>query len=234
MTHRHLESLYSVYQPIVDIRSRKILGYEALTRGVGRWRLPDHLFRNAYEQGFSIALDLECIWQSVRILPRLAAWKLLFVNIEPMTLEHAFVKGGEGEFILRKIGQKSRQVVFEFTEGMKGRDFWLAKKGVGLLRKFGCRFALDDVAGIGYKFFRLLSLKPEFLKIDISLIRGIVNSHLHQDLVRRLIHLGKKAGSTLIAEGLERREDVKLVTEMGIPYAQGFYFAKPSPHLRRG
>ena len=231
MTHR-FESLYSVYQPIVNIHTRKPLGYEALTRGVGRWQLPDNLFRNAYEQGFSIALDLECIWQSVQILPKLGPGKLLFINIEPMTLEHAFAKGTEGEFILKKIGPRIRQVVFELTEGMKGRDFALAKKGVELLRKFKCRFALDDIAGIGYKFFRLLTLKPEFLKIDISLIRGIVKSRLHQDLVQRIIALGRKNRSLVIAEGLERKEDVEFVRQMGIPYAQGFYFARPSKKLR--
>lgn len=232
MTKKKFETLYSVFQPIVDIRTRTVLGYEALTRGIGRWRLPDDLFRNAYEQGFPIALDLECIWQSVQILPRLGLEKLLFVNIEPTTLEHAFVKGGEGEFILRKIGPRARQVVFEFTEGMKGRDFVWIKKGVRFLRKYKCRFALDDIAGIGYKFFRLLTLQPEFLKIDISLIGGIVRSRLHQDLVQRISSLGRKNGSLLIAEGLERKEDVDLIRQMGIPYAQGFYFGKPSKKFR--
>ncbi len=231
MKHK-FESLYSVYQPIVDIHTRKILGYEALTRGIGRWRLPDNLFRNAYEQGFTIALDLECMWQALQILPKLPRGKLLFVNIEPMTLEHAFVKGAEGEFILKKIGARACQVIFEFTEGMKGRDFPLTKKGVKLLRRFKCGFALDDLAGIGYKFFRLLTLKPEFLKIDISLIRGIARSRLHQDLVQRIMALGRKNHSLLIAEGLERKEDVDFVRRMGIPYAQGFYFARPSRKLK--
>ncbi len=232
MTSRRFESLYSVFQPIVHIRTKKILGYEALTRGIGKWKLPDNLFRNAYEQGFAIALDLECMWQSLQILPQIASKKLLFVNIEPTTLEHAFVKGGEGGFILRKLGSRAKNVVFEFTEGMKGRDFPLTKKGVAFLRKFKCQFALDDIAGIGYKFFRLLTLEPEFLKIDISLIRGIVKNQLHQDLVQRIVTLGKKAGSAIIAEGLERKDDVDLVTAMGIPYAQGFYFGRPFPKLR--
>jgi len=229
--NKNFESLYTVYQPIVGIRDRKILGYEALTRGIGKWRLPDNIFRHSYEQGFTIALDLECMWQCLEILPRLDKKKLLFVNIEPMTLEHAFTQGAEGQFLLKKIGACAPQVVFEFTEGMKARDFKLTKKGVAFLRRHNCRFAIDDVSGIGHKLFRLLSLKPDFLKVDISLIRGIVKSPLHQDLVQRLLSLSKKSGSRVVAEGLEKKDDVELVSEMGIPYAQGFYFGRPRRKL---
>ena len=233
MKHQAIKGLTTAYQPIFDIRTKKIIGYEALTRGRGKWRLPEGLFRHSYEQGFTIALDLECMWQALKILPKLGD-KLLFVNIEPMTLEHAFAKGVEGDFILKKIQHHSGQIIFELTEGMKGRDFKLMKRGVGLIRKHHCRFAIDDVAGIGFKLFRLLTLQPDFLKIDISLIRGLVKNPLHQELVHRLIALGRKNRSLIIAEGLEQKEDVQMVRKIGIPYVQGFYFARPKKILLKG
>lgn len=231
MKRGKIEAIYSVYQPIIELRTAKIFAYEALSRGKGKWRLPEGIFRRSYEQGFTIALDLECLWHSLQILPKLGKNKLLFVNIEPMTLEHAFAKGVEGDFILRKVSSHTHQMVFELTEGMKGRDFELIKKGVWFLKKRGCRFAIDDVAGIGSKLFHFLSLKPDFLKIDISLMRGLVKNRIHQDLVQRIVALGKRSGALLIAEGLERKEDVDFAFQMGIPYAQGFYFARPRMHL---
>ena len=223
------EPIHTVYQPIIQIRTGKILGYEALTRGRGRWTLPEDLFRRSYEEGFMMALDLECLWKAVRVLPQLGQKKFLFVNVEPATFCHSFIKGREGELLLKKISRYASQVVFELTEGMKGRDFSLLKKAVAFLRKKRFRFAIDDVAGVGSKLFRLLSLKPDFLKIDISLVKGLGENHLQRGLVSRLVDLGTKYGCHLIAEGVEIKKELELVRGMGIPYAQGFYFSRPKP-----
>jgi len=223
--------IHTLYQPIIHISKGKILGYEALTRGRGKWELPENLFRRSYEEGFTTALDLTCIEQALQILPRLGSKKLLFVNVEPATLCHAFIKGREGELLLRKATRHARQIIFELTEGMKGRDFPLLKKGVSFLKKKYFRFAIDDVAGIGSKLFRLLALRPDFLKIDISLVRGFGKNRFQQGLVARLVALGQRYGTLLIAEGVERKSELAFVRRMGIPYAQGFYFSRPKPYL---
>lgn len=223
------EPIHTVYQPIIHISTEKVLGYEALTRGRGRWELPEDLFRRSYEEGFMKALDLECMWRAFQILPRLGSKRFLFVNAEPTTFCHAFVKGGEGDLLLRKVARYAPQIVFELTEGMKGRDLPLLKKAVGLLKKRRFRFAIDDVAGIGSKLFRLLSLKPDFLKIDISLVKGLGENRLQQGLVARLVDLSTKYGCLVIAEGVERKTELEFVRRMGIPHAQGFYFARPKP-----
>lgn len=219
--------LYSVYQPIVEIKTEKVLGYEALTRCSGRKNSPDRLFRKAYEKGSSVDLDLNCISTAVQILPKINKKELLFINLEPFTLCKAFVQGKQGEVLLKKISPYSDQIVFELTEGMKGRDFEFIRRGVRLLKKYGCRFAIDDVAGIGFKLFLLLSLKPHFVKIDISLVNGIAGNHFHRDLVHRIIELARTRGSRLIAEGLEKKADVEFVSRMGIHYVQGLYFSRP-------
>ena len=223
--------LYSVYQPIVNIRTEKVLGYEALTRGGGKQRSPEVLFRQAYDAGTTVALDLACLESAFRILPTLGKKEFLFVNVEPLTLASVFVKGKEGALLLRKVAPYARQIVFELTEGMKGRDFKFVKKGVGFLKKFGCQFALDDVAGVGFKLFRLLSLKPHFIKIDIGLVRGLHKSRAQQEMLRSLIALGKKIHALLIAEGVEREPELDFLRQMGIPYVQGFYFGRPQKHL---
>ena len=225
--------LYSVYQPILNLRTGKVMGYEALTRGEGKKGSPEILFREAYEKGSSIHLDLACLYSALRVLPKLKKHEFLFVNVEPTTLSRAFVHGEAGHFLLKRITAHGQQIVFELTEGMKGRDFTLVRKAVKLLRKYHCRFALDDIAGIGFKLFRLLSLKPDFMKIDISLVKGISDSHLHRELVHRLLVLGRRHNSLIVAEGLEYRRDVDLVRKMGIPFVQGFYFARPKKNLSK-
>ena len=226
--------LRTLYQPIVEIDSKKILGYEALTRGKGKWTSPGNLFRAAYEDGCTAELDFNCFDSAFPIVHRLRKNEFLFVNVEPITLCHCFVHGKEAHFLLKRISHHWGQVVFELTEGMKARDFSLVQRGVLFLRKLGCRFAIDDAAGIGSKLIRLLSLKPDFLKIDISLVKGIQKSRLQQGLVRRLITLGRKSGCLLIAEGVEQKKDVDFIRGMGIPYAQGFYFSRPRKTLLKG
>ena len=229
-----IKSIQTLYQPIVEIRSKKILGYEALTRGKGKPHFPKDLFRLSYEKGFTIDLDFRCLGMALRAAPRLRRKEFLFVNVEPITLSRAFKKGAQADLLLKKFSAPSRrQIVFELTEGMKARDFALVKKGVGLIKKSGCRFAIDDVTGIGAKLFRLLTLKPHYLKIDISLVRGIRKNRVQQGLLRRLVGLGEKNGCRLIAEGVEDKLDLALLREIGIHYAQGFYFSRPQKHLNR-
>jgi len=226
------EPFYCVFQPIVNIRTRKIIGYEALVRGRGKAKLPEDIFRRSYEEGLTIALNLECFNLAFKILPKLGKGKLLFVNVEPITLARCFSPGGEADIlVLSKIGKYRRQVVFELTEGMKIRDFHLIKRAVKFIKSLGCKFAIDDVVGIGAKLFKMVSLKPEFIKVGMGLVRQIHKRPLQQDLTRQLINLGQGCGSTLIAEGVERKKEMEAVQEMGVDYVQGFYYSRPKKAL---
>lgn len=228
-----LSILYSVYQPIVELGSLKTLGFEALTRGRGRWRRPEELFRYSYEDGNTIALDFSCIKIAVKILPKLQKGEFLFVNVEPTTVTHTFMRGEQGDALLKSIAGHAHKIVFELTEGMKARDFEMVKRGLFFIRKAGCQFAIDDVAGIDSKLIRLMSLNPDYMKIDMGLINGLAENDLNQEIVQELIELAREHHCWIVAEGVERKKDLDLVRKMGIHYAQGFYFAKPSKNLRR-
>jgi EAL domain-containing protein (putative c-di-GMP-specific phosphodiesterase class I) len=221
------DSIYTVYQPIVEIRSGRILGYEALTRARQGGHEPEELFFRAYQRGATIDLDLECLRSAVRVLPEFPHQELLFVNIEPVTLSSPVLHQKPMKRILRKCASYQNRVVFELTEGMKPRDFEHIKKGVASLKKQGYRFAIDDVSAVGPKLFQLLTLWPDFVKIDMSLIRGLGLSRIRQTLVRRIVHLAGRKGCYPIAEGVEKKKDLESVKKLGIPYAQGFYFSRP-------
>lgn len=223
------EPIYSVYQPIIDIATWDVIGYEALARSAKE--SPAEMFRNSYEKGTVVAFDFRCLTSAIQALPQFQPGQYLFLNIEPMTLEQAFAKGKEGEEFLKEVKQYSDRIVFELTEGIKKSDFEFIKQGVEFIRSLGYRFALDDLSEIGAKTFQLASLKPDFFKIDLQLIQGIAGNYANQQIVREMVHLGRVNGSEMVAEGVEKREDYEYLRSLGIRYGQGFYFAKPSREL---
>jgi len=221
--------VFTVYQPIVDIATWDVIGYEALARS--EKETPVEMFRRSYEKGLVIPFDFHCLETAIKVLPKLQEGQCLFLNVEPLTLEQAFSKGREGEAFLEGLKKYSGQIVFELTEGVKKSDFEFIRRGVDFIRTLGYRFALDDIAEIGSKTFQLASLRPDFFKIDIQLVRGIAGNHINQQIVREMAHLGRVNDSEMVAEGIEQKVDLDFICNMGIRYGQGYYFAKPSKEL---
>jgi len=221
--------VYSVYQPIVDIATGDVIGYEALIRSGDK--MPAEMFHKSYENGTVIPFDFHCLESSIKVLPELHEGQCLFLNIEPLTLEKAFSKGKEGEEFLKGLKAYSGKVVFELTEGVKKSDFAFIRRGVEFIRAFGYRFALDDIDDISVKTSQLASLKPDFLKIDLQLVQGIASNYLNQQIVREMVHMGRVNGSEMVAEGVEHKSDLEFIRNMGIRYGQGFFFAKPAKEL---
>ncbi|MFH0986154.1 MAG: EAL domain-containing protein [Candidatus Omnitrophota bacterium] len=225
----HGFSVYSVYQPIVDIATGDVIGYEALARSGEE--LPADMFRDSYEKGTVIPFDFHCLESAIKVLPQLQDGQYLFLNIEPLTLEQAFSKGKEGDLFLKGLKAYSNKIVFELTEGVKKSDFAFIRRGVDFIRAFGYRFALDDIDDIGVKTAQLASLRPDFLKIDLQLVQGIASNQLNQQIVSEMVHLGRVNGSEMVAEGVEHKSDFAFVRKMGIRYGQGFLFARPAKEL---
>jgi EAL domain-containing protein (putative c-di-GMP-specific phosphodiesterase class I) len=222
-------AIESVYQPIVDVATGDVIGYEALARRGNE--MPAEMFRQSYENGTVIPFDFHCLEGAIKILPELQEGQSLFLNIEPLTLEQAFLKGKEGDEFLKALVNYSNKIVFELTEGVKKSDFAFIQRGVEFIRAFGYRFALDDIDDISVKTARLTSLRPDFLKIDLQLVQGIAANYLNQQIVSEMVHLGRVNGSEMIAEGVENPADLRFIRNMGIRYGQGFFFAKPTKEL---
>jgi EAL domain-containing protein (putative c-di-GMP-specific phosphodiesterase class I) len=221
--------IYSVYQPIVDIATWDIKGYEALVRS--EKETPLEMFQKSYEDGTVVPFDFHCLEAAIGALPNLAEGQYLFLNIESPTLEQAFDKGKKGEVFLDGVKEYSEKIVFELAEGVKRSDFEFIRRGVTFIRSLGYRFALDDLTEIGAKTFQMASLRPDFFKIDLRLVRGIADNHVNQQIVKEMVHLGRMNGSEMVAEGVENKEDYKYIRNMGIRYGQGFYFARPEKEL---
>ena len=121
----------------------------------------------------------------------------------------------------------------EITERTAIDDFPGFRREVDRLRDRGFQVAIDDI-GTGYSSLQAVSeVHPDFLKVDMSLIRHIDRSLIKKGLVSALVEMGRKIGSRVIAEGIEREEELQALMECGVQYGQGFYFGEPAPAFVR-
>lgn len=219
------------YQPIVDMERGSIMGYEALTRGPSNssFEVPEALFSDANTTSLLSELDVLCRHQAVRNAKGFDRSKKLFVNSRPDTLATRGFLDGAFFNSLAEAELSPQNLVLEITERSAIRDFDAFDRDLAPLRKQGFLIAIDDV-GTGYSSLQTISeVQPDFLKIDISLIRNIHRSLIKQELVHSLLQIAAKIGARVIAEGIESEEECRALRSCGVPYGQGFYFAHPAP-----
>jgi EAL domain-containing protein (putative c-di-GMP-specific phosphodiesterase class I)/CheY-like chemotaxis protein len=228
------EQISCVYQPIVSLDDFAVLGYEVLARGPMQSQLhrPDILFDVARDQGRVEELDRVCRVMAARGGATLPDNALRFINTEPVNLffrsrSDLFIE----EFVQATPEPLRSKTVMEITEKSIIDDFSHFREVVTKLREHGFRIAIDD-AGSGYSGLQtIVEVEPDFIKLDISLIRHVDTSVVKQKLVRTLRDFCLDAGITLIAEGIETQEQLQTLLELQIPYGQGYLFAYPgSPY----
>ena len=216
--------LSSVFQPVVSLVDGSVLGFEALTRFADGTR-PDVRFAEAERVG--LGADLECAaiaaaLGEARWLPP-GAW--LSVNVSP-----SVAVDGRLEATLRDPG---RVVVVELTEHSPIDDYDALRR---VLARLGptTRLAIDD-AGAGFASFRhILELAPDYVKLDIGLVRSIDADAGRQALVAAMRHFALKTGSTLIAEGIETEAERASLASLGVEFGQGYLLGRPAPAADRG
>lgn len=224
------EALTVLFQPIVDGESQLIFGYEALVRGPSDCPLhsPLMLFGVAEQEGRLVELDLLCRRLAIRRFVEQDLPAHLFLNVMPATLlERDFREGATIEY-LRQLGLSPQRVVIELTEHAPIHDYDLMRRAVGHYRDMGFQVALDDL-GAGYSGLRhWAELRPDFVKIDRHFIEGIDQDSPKQQFLRSIIDVARNLNCTLIAEGIETREEYHTLWGMQVAYLQGYHFARPS------
>lgn len=213
----------TVYQPIIDLETRTVMGYEALSRGPrGEFETPDALFQIAYQTELVWKLERVCRERAMRRLSRLKPEQLMFINIEPACIFDA--KLVEGDFIRRFASR----LVFEITERAAITDFSTFRQAVQFLKRSGFKVALDDV-GSAYAGLRVVSeIAPDLIKLDMQLTRGADNNQVKRQLIGAVAKFCTDVGVPLIVEGIETQEELQAVQALGIHLAQGFLFGPPA------
>ena len=227
------EGLVSYYfQPIVDAHTGSIYAYEALMRPQeidGIKLSPLEVVEIAGEQGLSPAVEYLTLSKTISYLfdnRGLFGSKKLFVN----TIPNCLISDEEYDGICSACGEVFGNLVIEITEGMQ-----ITAKSLETIRgRYGSKGALvamDDY-GTGYaNESTLISMKPDFIKIDRSLIMGINNDVQKQHLVSNMIGFAQNHNIKALAEGVETKEELETLIGFGIDLIQGYYTSKPNPAL---
>jgi EAL domain-containing protein (putative c-di-GMP-specific phosphodiesterase class I)/DNA-binding response OmpR family regulator len=214
-------SLSMVFQPIADLENGQTRGVEALARFDCEPRRPPNVwFDEAAELGPE--LELAAVSAALDQLPRLPAAWFMSVNVSPATVL-------SGELSASLAGVPPSRVVLEVTEHTRVEDYEPLVNALDRLRTSGVRVAIDD-AGSGYAGLQhLLRLKPDIIKLDLDLTRGIHRDPARRALARSFVAFADEIDATIVAEGIETAEDMAVLRELHVPWGQGYHLARPAP-----
>jgi PAS domain S-box-containing protein len=210
---------HPVFQPIVRLADRSVIGYEALTRFDDEVT-PDIRFAEAAALGCGVDLETACLQAAVAAEGELPAGTWLSVNASA-----DMVLSGRMQEIL---GRVDRPVVVELMEHLAVDDYESLRAAVESLGP-GVWLAVDD-AGAGFAGLRhVAELRPHVVKLDVSIVRGVDGDPARQSLVAGMVHVARTSESHLVAEGVETEAEAEALGRLGVELAQGFLFARPAP-----
>jgi EAL domain-containing protein (putative c-di-GMP-specific phosphodiesterase class I) len=219
------EQFTMLYQPIVRVGDHAVFAQEALVRCTQPELKSAHVLFNVAEQG-------NRIWPLSRLLRRIAACAVdrlppdqqMFINLHPQDFDDPELLDPQGPIALH-----AGRAVLEVTERAAIGDLDRFRAKLASLREFGARIAIDDL-GSGYSALNMVAeLDPDFIKLDMTLIRAIDESPVRQNLVRNMVAFASDLGAEVVAEGVETRNELEVVAELGCHLVQGYYLAVPSP-----
>ncbi|MCJ0974425.1 EAL and GGDEF domain-containing protein [Pseudomonas sp. PS1] len=219
----------TLFQPIVSLSGRSILGYEALTRGPSNTSLhsPINLLAAARHAGRLNELEMTCRACASRRYSQLELQGKLFLNVSPETLLDVTHKPGRTLELLQQYGITPSQVVIELTEQTPTDDFELLDAALHHYRDMGFSIALDDL-GAGYSSLRMWSeLRPDYVKIDRYFIDGIHRDAVKREFVGSILKIAHASRAQVIAEGIELREELRVLADMGVDLVQGYLLGRP-------
>jgi EAL domain-containing protein (putative c-di-GMP-specific phosphodiesterase class I) len=210
-----------VFQPIVQLDRPRIVGYEALARFDHQpLRTPDVWFAEAAEVGLGVELELAALRLALQQFPSTSSGPVLTLNVSPTTA----LTSALADLL---AGHDPERLVLEITEHAPVDDYDELVATLGRLRSTGLRLAVDD-AGAGFaSLHHILLLRPDVIKLDISLVRDINQDPVKRALASSLVTFARDIGSTIVAEGIETPAELATLVELGVPWGQGFYLGRP-------
>ena len=215
------------FQPIVDLRTSRVWGYEALVRGAAGKSASTVLARvndeNRYR--FDQACRVKAIEAAARLFPEPDLH--LSINFLPNAVYEPAACIRASLAAARRAGFARDRIMFEFTENEQVVDSAKIIRIVEAYRQFGFITAIDDF-GAGYAGLgRLASLTPDLVKIDMGLIRGVDASRSRQAIIAGIVAICRDLGIRVLGEGVETAAELAFLVSQGVGLAQGYYFARP-------
>lgn len=214
------------FQPIIRCASKRIFGYEALVRGLQN------------ESAFSIIsqvnndnryqFDQLCRIKAITLAAKLNTKTMISINFLPNAVywpERCILSTLK---TAKEHNFPIDQIIFEFTEAEKTNDSQHIKRIIEYYKNLGFKTAIDDF-GSGYSGLNLLAdFQTDIIKFDMGLIRNIDKDPVRQVIIKNCMAMLRELNISPLAEGVETKEEMLFLHDLGIDLMQGFYFSKPS------
>jgi EAL domain-containing protein (putative c-di-GMP-specific phosphodiesterase class I)/GGDEF domain-containing protein len=219
----------TVYQPIIRLMDGEVIGYEALSRG------PRNTPFESPVVLLSEAENHHCLWELELLFRKLAIERAvglkqgqqLFLNVDPRIINDPEYSQGLTKEVLNAQSLSPSSIIFEITERYTVKDHDAFSKIMNNYRDQGYGIAIDD-AGAGYSGMHTIAvIKPQYVKIDMEIIRNVNADPLRQAIVKSFVLLGQTANIRIVAEGIETREELKTLIQLGVFSGQGYYLKRP-------
>ena len=216
------EGVTMAFQPIVELSTETVVGFEALARFASPPpRPPNEWFAEAVSLALGVQLELTTITQALRALPRIAPDRYLAVNCS-----HRAAVSPELATLLEP---HAARIVLEITEHEAVEDYEHLVDALAPLRARGARVAIDD-AGAGFASMRhTVRIAPDIVKLDLSLTRDIDTDRARRALATAMVSFAREMGCALVAEGIETAGELATLRDLGVGFGQGFFLAEPGP-----
>lgn len=213
------------FQPILDIETKQVFAYEALIRGTDGSGAAGILGRVSEDNRY--AFDQACRVKAVELAARLGIPCFLSINFLPNAVYQAATCIRATLDAARRFNFPTERIIFEITESEDLVDKQHLKNIIEEYKRQGFQTAIDDF-GAGYSGLNLLAeFQPDIIKLDMALIRDINNSKVRAAIVEGILGVCRALDINVIAEGIETREELQKLRDMGVRLFQGYLFARP-------
>ncbi len=211
--------IQQVFQPIVDLRSGLVVGYEALSRFKNAARPPNAWFAQAHRCGLGIELEIAAAKAQLEMSGRPAGTRLS-INLSPSALQSSELECLLGDHDLSKV-------TLELTEDELITEGSALEDRLDELKVRGAKLAVDDL-GAGYAGLRqVMWLQPDVLKLDHSLVSGVSTDLAKGPMIDALVRYARRIGADVCAEGIETMEDLEALADLDVTLGQGYVLARP-------
>jgi EAL domain-containing protein (putative c-di-GMP-specific phosphodiesterase class I) len=209
-----------VFQPVIDLATGNTIGFEALTRFANQQR-PDLYFLAADQAGLGLELETACLRESLNVALALPEEAWLSLNVSPAL---AIAQ----EPLRSLLAGVRRKIVLEITEHLPVASYDELMGALAGLRAQGIWLAVDD-AGSGYAGLQhLLEIKPNIMKLDISLVRAVDQDCGRRALIASMITFARETDCTVLAEGIETAAELDTLRTLGVDLGQGYLLGRPA------
>lgn len=210
----------TVFQPVIDLSTERVAGYEIFTRGPdGAFESPVQFFRVCIENNILTSVDISCLKQCIAATEGVNQNIRFHINVFPSTLLDTQTQQLVSLFPREKDG---RVFCVEISEQHFIGDPGSLREHVQALRQAGILVAIDDVGFGRSSLESLILLEPDLVKVDRKYVTGVSKEPGKARLLRRLANVAKSLGAEIVAEGIETKDDIPVLKEIGVHYGQGY------------